>query len=82
MVAAYATISVLKETLLRYTLLIAINDDGEADDRGEKLVRESSTQYLQISSEGGESQLRRMMQLALQLRMIDSPLKVAAHCGV
>ena len=52
-----------KETLLRYTLLIAIDDDGEADDRGEKLVRESSTQYLQISSEGGESQLQlRMMQ--------------------
>ena len=34
---------------------IAICKDGEARDRGEKLGRESSTQYLQVSSLGGDS---------------------------
>ena len=40
---------------MRCTLLIAIDKDGEALDRGEKLVREPSTQYLQISSPGSDS---------------------------
>ncbi len=30
----------------------AVDDDGKANDGGEKSVRESSTQYLQISSQG------------------------------
>ena len=43
------------------TLLIAIDEDGEAHESGEKIVRESSTHYLQISSLGSDSYIGKVL---------------------
>ena len=68
-----------KETLIRYTILIAINNYGEANDGGEKLVRGSSTQHLQISTEGGETTIDEVLLRIIMKR--NNPLKVMVSSG-
>ena len=53
---------------MRCTLLIAIDDDGEAHDRGEKLVRESSAQYLQITSPGSDSYIDKELRILMKMK--------------
>ena len=55
-----------------------MTNDGLANDGGEKLVRGSSTQHLQIS-EGGETTIDEVLLRIIMKR--NNPLKVMVHCG-